>query len=369
MITPVRNGSRYISACLESVLRQSYPHVEHVVVDGASTDDTVGIVERYRGAQSDRVRLLSEPDAGACDAWNKGLRMARGTIIGWLGADDECEPGAIETVVSYFHAHEDTECLFGESLLIDEQGKTIGRYATRDFDFADALARGNPIPSPSAYYTRELVDAVGPMRTDLNACDYDFYLRVGRRTSIHRLPDVLSRFRCHATSVTSRLGASVYPEEEFRISREHGGGWWSPVAKRYYGFRLRQLVHGGMRKRIHGWRAAIAERRLAPLESVAVFGAALSGHRLAAWLTDRDIRCVCFIDNAPPPDGRFLGRPVLRPDAFQQHGPAVDAIVMATHRTAEVRAQCRRLALHPRIIDALPLVEGVRQLTARQAVL
>jgi radical SAM protein with 4Fe4S-binding SPASM domain len=99
-----------------------------------------------------------------------------------------------------------------------------------------------------------------------------------------------------------------------------------------------------------------AERELSALGSVAVFGASLSGEQCVELLTRKNIQCACFIDNAPPLSGRFLERPVLHPDAFRQQGPRVDAIVVATHGAVEVQEQCRRLGLHDKVIDAMPLI-------------
>ncbi len=92
VITAVFNGNDYIADCLESVLIQDYPLIEHIVVDGGSVDGTIEMLRRYE----DRVALwISERDRGVYDAWNKGLRLARGEWIAFLGADDIYLPGAI----------------------------------------------------------------------------------------------------------------------------------------------------------------------------------------------------------------------------------------------------------------------------------
>ena len=110
IITPVLNGARFLETCIRSVLEQSYPYIEHIFVDGGSTDCTLQILADYQIKYPDRVRLISKPGTGAGDAWNEGLRMAKGQIFGWLGADDMSEPGAIQTVVEFFK--EKSGCLF-----------------------------------------------------------------------------------------------------------------------------------------------------------------------------------------------------------------------------------------------------------------
>ena len=105
IVTVVLNFVNYIDTCIESVLKQSYPHIEHVIIDGGSTDGTVDILSSYSAKYPDRVRFISEPDKGAWDALNKGIRMAKGEIIGVLGADDMHEPDVIRTVVEFFEAN------------------------------------------------------------------------------------------------------------------------------------------------------------------------------------------------------------------------------------------------------------------------
>jgi len=79
--------------------------VEHVIVDGGSTDGTLEIIKKYKESFSDKINYISEPDKGACDAWNKGLKLARGDIFGWLGADDKFEPEAFTAVIDFFENH------------------------------------------------------------------------------------------------------------------------------------------------------------------------------------------------------------------------------------------------------------------------
>lgn len=97
VITAVYNAEVFLEKCLESVIHQDYPNVEHIVIDGASQDGTLDILRKYE----DRIALwISEPDTGVYDAWNKGLDHASGEWISFLGADDEYLPGAISAYMN-----------------------------------------------------------------------------------------------------------------------------------------------------------------------------------------------------------------------------------------------------------------------------
>ena len=92
VVTAVYNGQPYMANCLESVSRQDYPYIEHIVLDGGSSDGTIDVLQQH----DQRITLWkSQPDRGVSDAWNKGLLEARGEWICFLGADDEFLPGAV----------------------------------------------------------------------------------------------------------------------------------------------------------------------------------------------------------------------------------------------------------------------------------
>ena len=94
IITPVYNGKRFIEFCIKNVIDQKCPNMEHIIVDGGSTDGTVEIIQRY-AERYKHIRWVSEKDKGQSDAMNKGIRLAEGNIIGILNADDYYEPNVL----------------------------------------------------------------------------------------------------------------------------------------------------------------------------------------------------------------------------------------------------------------------------------
>jgi glycosyltransferase involved in cell wall biosynthesis len=108
IITAVFNGEAFLAECIESVLAQDYPHIEHVILDGGSKDGTLEILRRY----DDRIALwIREPDRGVYDAWNKGLELARGEWIAFLGSDDEYLPGAVTAYMNLAAQHPEADYL------------------------------------------------------------------------------------------------------------------------------------------------------------------------------------------------------------------------------------------------------------------
>jgi glycosyltransferase involved in cell wall biosynthesis len=228
IVTCVLNGRSYLEESVRSMLGQSYQPVEHVVVDGGSTDGTIEILSQFASAYPDRVRFISEPDHGACDAWNKGWKLAKGDILGWLGGDDILLPHAVETVIDFFRSHPDAFFVYGGCEYMDANGKVTGAVQPRDFSLPYALNNDNPVPTMSAFYRREVIERIGLLDTTINACDYDYWIRVGRVFPLHRIDKALSRFRIHPKSIEGSVKTfKVYAKERYILNRRHGGSLFS----------------------------------------------------------------------------------------------------------------------------------------------
>jgi len=245
VITPVLNGAKYLEECLQSVLNQSYPYIEHVIVDGGSTDGTLDILSSYQAKHPDRVRFISKPGQGIGEAMNNSIRMAKGKIFGSINADDFYELDAVQTVVEFFRANPGAYFVFGGCNIIDEKGKIIGRSKPKDFDLKEMINETNCIPSPSAFYKREVTEKVGWFETSIGS-DRDYWIRVGMIFPIRRIEEVLSSFRVHPGSATTGSSTEIrrmHIRANYVITRQYGGSIFSPFCKRYYKF----LIIEGLR--------------------------------------------------------------------------------------------------------------------------
>ncbi len=137
IVTPSYNQARYLQATMDSVLGQSYPNIEYIVIDGGSTDESPAMIAA-RGAQL--AYWVSEPDKGQTNAINKGFARANGEILAWLNSDDTYQPQAVAEAVAYLLAHPEAGLVYGEANFIDEHGNVIGRFPAAQTDHAAAAA-------------------------------------------------------------------------------------------------------------------------------------------------------------------------------------------------------------------------------------
>ncbi len=202
IITPSFNQGRFLETALESVASQGYPNLQHIVIDGGSTDGTLLLLQKW----ADRVQWISEPDRGQAEALNKGFSRAEGDVLAWLNADDFYLPGALGKVAEVFETHPEIQWLYGDVQFVDEEGRFLFIDRPGPFNFRKLLYLGvSYIPQPGVFFRRTLLEAVGPLDVHLyHSMDYDLWLRFGQKTPAYYLPQTLSAFRVHSHSKTQR---------------------------------------------------------------------------------------------------------------------------------------------------------------------
>lgn len=244
VITVAFNAASTIADTLESVASQTYHHVEHVVVDGASTDGTMAVIERHG---KHVARLVSEPDRGIYDAMNKGLRLATGEVIGFLNADDVyADPDVLARVSAIMEA-EKLDALFGDADFVspDRPDRPVRRYCSERFR-PDRIAWGWMPAHPTLFLRRHVYERFGVFRTDYRiAGDFELVARIfhGGTLRYRHVPEVLVRMRTGGISTGGWRSTLQLNREVLRACRENGIATSLPKILSKYPAKLLEFLH------------------------------------------------------------------------------------------------------------------------------
>ncbi len=208
IVTPSYNMGRFIRHTIDSVLNQDYPHIDYIVMDAGSRDETVEILNSYK----DRLRFESKPDSGQADAVNKGFSISRGQVFTFLNADDTYLPGAVGTAVNHMLANPTMGVVYGEANYVKEDGTVIGRYPTLPFD-AQLLNRSCFICQPAAFMWSDVFQTAGFMNPGLHyALDYDLWMRIAKLYPMLKVDEYLATSRMYRENKTLGKRRPVYME-------------------------------------------------------------------------------------------------------------------------------------------------------------
>jgi glycosyltransferase involved in cell wall biosynthesis len=223
IITVVRNRADTIGAAIESVVRQQYDQIEHLIIDGASTDGTLDVVERYRARLA---TVISERDRGIYDAMNKGLALATGDVVGFLNADDEYADDRVLSDVAARFRDPSVEAVFGDLVYVSaaDPGRVVRYWRSGAFR-SDLFKTGWMPAHPTFFVRRAVYEKYGGFDLSFRLqADFELTLRL---LEIHRirsvyLPRVLVRMR--TGGATNRNIANVIKGnlEAYRACRQNG---------------------------------------------------------------------------------------------------------------------------------------------------
>ena len=225
VITAVFNRADTVAEALASVHSQSWPAVEHIVIDGGSTDGSLPILQAH-GAQL--AALVSEPDKGIYDALNKGIRRATGDVVGFLHADDLYEtPESLAQVAAAFDDPA-VDAVYGDLVYVrQEDPSKVVRYWRAGPLMAGSLERGWMPPHPTFYVRRSVYERLGLFDTRFRiAADYESILRIlgrGRARSAY-VPQVLVRMRLGGISNRSLRSMLMKSREDYAAMQINGIG-------------------------------------------------------------------------------------------------------------------------------------------------
>ncbi len=217
LVIPTYNSGPVLERALTSVLSQSYPNLELILADGGSEDESRAICERYR----DRFAVfISEPDDGIAHALNRAFRHASGDLYGWLAADDELAPGALQFWADIFGS-EDVDVVTGGCRRFFPNGRCV--TTTPAANVMERITYHNGIEQPSTLWRADLHKRAGELDTSLKlGFDWDFWCRFQRLGARVKVTErVLSHYHFSAGNLTSQ-GGRRQMEEMFRIVRTYG---------------------------------------------------------------------------------------------------------------------------------------------------
>jgi len=246
IVTPSYNQSRFLEENLLSVKSQDYPNIEHIIIDGGSTDGTMEILKRYEGTYN--LRWVSEPDEGHADAVNKGFAMAKGEIIGWLNSDDVYfDKGTISAAVKAFQIHPEADIIYGDCAYIWEDGTILRVQCVPGFRYS-RLLRGCFLAQPAVFFRKHVVENHKLDKRLKVAIDYEYWLRLGKQYRFVHIPRILAADRNHRGRI------SVAQAEELRavggqLRQEYLGGEPSPWLRLEWGL---DKVFSGLPRRLKG---------------------------------------------------------------------------------------------------------------------
>jgi glycosyltransferase involved in cell wall biosynthesis len=218
IVTPSLNSERFVEQSILSVLEQDYPRIEYIVMDGGSTDGTLGILRKYER----RLRWESAPDNGTADAVNRGFTLGKGEILGFLNADDLYHPNAVSAAVRCLRENPDAAAVYGDAWWIDEKGARIALYPVHDFDRA-LLERECFICQPASFLRRHPFENTGGLDPDFPLTfDYEFWLRLTRTYPLRRIYATLADSRMHQANKTLGQREGVFRETFQVLKRDCG---------------------------------------------------------------------------------------------------------------------------------------------------
>ncbi|MBU1566594.1 MAG: glycosyltransferase [Proteobacteria bacterium] len=214
IVTPSFNQGHFIEDTLLSIKGQDYPHIEHIIIDGGSTDNSLEVIKEYENTYN--MRWISEPDNGQADAINKGFNIVDGQICGWLNSDDVYfSSSTISYVVQKFMSHKSASVIFGDDILIDRNKQFLFKRTMGEFDYKKMLI-ANRISQPATFFLKEVI--VNHLLDEKfnYAMDYEYWLRLYNKGYKFKYVDKIlacNRIHCQRKMLVGKIEA----DKEVRV--------------------------------------------------------------------------------------------------------------------------------------------------------
>jgi len=230
IITATYNNQSTITDAINSVASQSYQNIEHIIIDGASTDNTISIINEVKGKVS---KIISEPDEGIYDALNKGIKNSTGDVIVFLHADDIFAENTIIEKAANLFLEKQPDSIYGNLQYVakEDTNKIIRYWKSGKFTFSK-LKKGWMPPHPTFFVKKKIYDNLGIFDTNFRiAADYDIILRfLGKnKISTAYLPTVMIKMRIGGESNKSIKNILKKMKEDVKALKKNNLGGWNTV--------------------------------------------------------------------------------------------------------------------------------------------
>lgn len=226
IVIPAYNHADFLAQAINSVLAQDYPATELIVLDDGSTDSTRDVLVNYTG----RFHWETQQNMGQAATLNKGWKMAKGDILGYLGADDLLRPGCVRAAVEVLEACPDVVLTYCDFELIDPHSQFIRTVCAEEFDYRKMVVDFVCAPGPGVFFRRAAFECAGGWDPSLRQMpDYEYWLRLGLVGGFKRIPRTLAAFRVHEGSYTFSATPPERAEEPVRILNKYFGLAGVPV--------------------------------------------------------------------------------------------------------------------------------------------
>lgn len=213
IVVPAYNHADYLDEAISSILEQSYPGIELIVINDGSTDNTSEILEKYP-----EIISINQENIGQANTLNKGWGLSKGEILAYLSADDFLLPDAVSKAVEYLLKHDNAVATYSDFNLVDSYSRIIRSVITQDFDYVNMLVKVSCPIGPGAFFRKDAYLISGNWDSALRQMpDYDFWLRMGLEGKIVRIPAILASFRVHEGSQTFSATDNARANEPIHI--------------------------------------------------------------------------------------------------------------------------------------------------------
>lgn len=198
IITPSFNQGQFIEDTILSVKQQNYPNIEHIIVDGNSTDNTLQILRKYEDTYN--MRWISEPDEGMYEAINKGLRMSNGEFLAYLNTDDLYFPWTVRTAVDYLKNNPSVDLVYGDMLRLNWNTNEISLVFYPPFNLG-YIRRTGFLGQPTVFWRRKVTKRLGGFDETLKfVADCDYWMKAGATFNISKISEFMAAERDHPSA-------------------------------------------------------------------------------------------------------------------------------------------------------------------------